>query len=66
MTNSRMVFFCRGRGDIVPREFGVSHRKSHLKSMQNEQNAFERKLLLKKIVYIIHFPKKFENHVKGT
>ena len=34
--------------------------------MQNEQNTFERKVLLKKIVYIIHFPKESENHVKGT
>ena len=29
-------FFCRGRGDIAPRKFKMSHRKSHGQSSHND------------------------------
>jgi hypothetical protein len=29
-------FFCQGRGNIVPRKFGMSQRKSHWQSTQND------------------------------
>ena len=35
--------FCRGRGDIVPRKFEVTHRKSPLKPTHYEKNPFGKK-----------------------